>query len=203
MTDYPVITLCGSTRFKEDFERINKELTLQGNIIISVGCFGHSGDTFTDEQKITLDDIHKRKIDMADAIYVINKNGYIGSSTRSEIDYAKEHHKKIYYMEPIEGETPIYAIYVYDEPITVEDDFFNFHNRELVGFYHEKDTAIKAVEENWCDIQDYYAKAAMVVELIPGLYPSTPRSRCWYYIWDSKQRSFISAKLPDGGGWIE
>ena len=97
--NYKVITLCGSTRFKDDFERINKELTLLGNIVISVGCFGHSGDTFTEEQKIMLDDIHKRKINMADAIYVINKDGYIGSSTRSEIQYALRLGKQIIYME--------------------------------------------------------------------------------------------------------
>ena len=97
--DYKVITLCGSTRFKEDFERVNRELTLHGNIVISVGCFGHSGDSFTDEQKVMLDDIHKRKIDMADAIYVINKDGYIGSSTRSEIQYALRTGKQIIYME--------------------------------------------------------------------------------------------------------
>lgn len=96
---YKVITLCGSTKFKEDFERINKEFTLSGHIVISVGCFGHSGDTFTEEQKVMLDDIHKRKIDMADAIYVINKDGYIGSSTRSEIKYALEHGKQIIFME--------------------------------------------------------------------------------------------------------
>ena len=99
MNKYKVITLCGSTRFKEDFERVNRELTLMGNIVISVGCFGHSGDTFTDEQKVMLDDIHKRKIDMADAIYVINKDGYIGSSTRSEIQYALRTGKQIIYME--------------------------------------------------------------------------------------------------------
>ena len=97
--NYRVITLCGSTRFKEDFERVNKELTLAGNIVISVGCFGHAGDVFTDEQKIMLDDIHKRKIDMADAIYVINKDGYIGSSTRSEIQYATRLGKQIIFME--------------------------------------------------------------------------------------------------------
>ena len=100
--NYKVITLCGSTRFKEDFERVNKELTLQGNIVISVGCFGHAGDVFTDEQKIMLDDIHKRKIDMADAIYVINKDGYVGMSTQSEILYAALHDKEIIYMEPNE-----------------------------------------------------------------------------------------------------
>ena len=97
--NYKVITLCGSTRFKDDFERINKELTLLGNIVISDGCFGHSGDTFTEEQKIMLDDIHKRKIDMADAIYVINKDGYIGDSTRSEIKYAIAHGKQVILME--------------------------------------------------------------------------------------------------------
>ena len=96
---YKVITLCGSTRFKEDFERVNRELTLCGNVVISVGCFGHSGDVFTDEQKIMLDDIHKQKIDMAEAIYVINKGGYIGHSTRNEIMYAIEHGKQVIFME--------------------------------------------------------------------------------------------------------
>ena len=97
--NYKVITLCGSTRFKDDFERINRELTLMGYIVISVGCFGHAGDIFTEEQKVMLDDIHKRKIDMADAIYVINKGGYIGSSTKSEIKYAKKLGKQIIFME--------------------------------------------------------------------------------------------------------
>lgn len=101
---YKVVTLCGSTKFKQDFIKVQKELTLQGIIVISVGLFGHAdgefGTIITDEIKIMLDDIHKRKIDMADEIFVINKNGYIGSSTKSEIEYAKEHGKKIVYLEP-------------------------------------------------------------------------------------------------------
>lgn len=99
--DYPIITLCGSTRFKDDFMRVQKELTLQGYIVISVGLFGHSGDqeAWTEGTKEMLDNMHKRKIDMAQAIYVINKDGYIGSSTRSEIEYAKAAGKEIYYME--------------------------------------------------------------------------------------------------------
>ena len=96
--NYKVITLCGSTKFKDAFMKAQKELTLQGHIVISVGCFGHSGDVFTDEQKIMLDDMHKRKIDMADEIFVINVNGYIGDSTKSEIEYAKEHDKKVTYL---------------------------------------------------------------------------------------------------------
>ena len=88
---YKVITLCGSTKFKEDFLREQKILTLEGNIVISVGLFGHSGDNevWSEGTKEMLDDMHKRKIDMADEIFVINVNGYIGESTKSEIEYAK------------------------------------------------------------------------------------------------------------------
>ncbi|MBQ3881073.1 MAG: hypothetical protein II730_01095 [Bacteroidales bacterium] len=99
---YPVITLCGSTRFKDQFLEAQKRLTLEGNIVISVGLFGHSGDdeVWTEGTKAMLDDMHKRKIDMADSIYVINVGGYIGESTRSEIEYAKRHGKGIAYLEP-------------------------------------------------------------------------------------------------------
>ena len=105
---YNVITLCGSTRFKDEFMEANKRLTLAGNIVISVGLFGHAGDQEVwenmDEGTLTrtkemLDDMHKRKIDMADEIYVINVGGYIGASTRSEIDYAIAHGKKVRYLE--------------------------------------------------------------------------------------------------------
>ena len=101
---YPVITLCGSTRFKEQFMAVQKKLTLEGNIVISVGLFGHSGDdeVWTPGMKEMLDNMHKRKIDMADAIYVINVGGYIGESTRSEIEYALRNGKKVYYLEPLD-----------------------------------------------------------------------------------------------------
>ena len=108
---YKVITLCGSTRFKDAFMETQKRLTLEGNIVISVGLFGHSGDhevwenldegTLTKTKKM-LDDMHLRKIDMADEIYVINVGGYIGSSTRAEIAYAKASGKTISYLEPLE-----------------------------------------------------------------------------------------------------
>ena len=81
-----------------------KRLTLEGNIVISVGLFGHSGDdeVWTPGTKEMLDNMHKRKIDMADAIYVINVGGYIGESTKSEIEYALRNRKKVYYLESIE-----------------------------------------------------------------------------------------------------
>lgn len=103
--NYKVITLCGSTRFKDEFMKIQKDLTLQGNIVISVGLFGHADGEFrtviTDEIKTMLDDMHKRKIDMADEIFVINKDKYIGSSTKSEIEYAIKTGKKVNYLESI------------------------------------------------------------------------------------------------------
>lgn len=100
---YKVITLCGSTRFKDEFLREQKRLSLEGNIVISVGLFGHSGDNevFSEGVKEMLDDMHKRKIDMADEIFVINKGGYIGESTRSEIEYAHKTGKVVNYLEPI------------------------------------------------------------------------------------------------------
>lgn len=101
---YPVVTLCGSTRFKDEFYEAQKRLTLEGKIVISVGLFGHSGDAevWTPGTKEMLDDMHKRKIDMADSIYVINVGGYIGSSTRSEIEYALQTGKRVEYLEETE-----------------------------------------------------------------------------------------------------
>lgn len=98
---YKVITLCGSTKFKEQFLEVQKQLTLKGYIVISVGLFGHSGDNevWKPGTKEMLDDMHKRKIDMADEIFVINVNRYIGESTKSEIAYAEETGKKVNYLE--------------------------------------------------------------------------------------------------------
>lgn len=106
--NYKVITLCGSTRFKDEFMKAQKDLTLKGNIVISVGLFSHSGDDEVwenmDEGTLTktkemLVDMHKRKIDMADEIFVINVDGYIGDSTKSEIEYAIKTGKKVNYLE--------------------------------------------------------------------------------------------------------
>lgn len=97
---FKVITLCGSTRFKEEFLEAQKCLTLEGNIVISVGLFGHSGDdvVWTEGVKDMLDRQHLAKIDLADEIFVINVDGYIGDSTRREIAYAEFKGKTIKYM---------------------------------------------------------------------------------------------------------
>ena len=98
---FKVITLCGSTRFKEEFLEAQKRLTLEGNVVITVGLFGHSGDdvVWTEGVKDMLDRQHLAKIDLADEIYVINVGGYIGDSTRREIAYAEYKGKSITYLE--------------------------------------------------------------------------------------------------------
>lgn len=100
---FPVITLCGSTRFQECFEHWQKKLTLAGYIVISVGLFGHKEKDFdmSGETKKMLDRMHFRKIEMADTIYVLNKDGYIGLSTWDEILYAVSLGKNVVFMEPV------------------------------------------------------------------------------------------------------
>lgn len=104
MSKYNVITLCGSTKFKDKFLEVQKELTLQGNIILTVGLFGHSGDdiVWSGNIKSMLDDMHFAKIDMSDEIFVINVDGYIGESTKKEIEYAISKGKKVRYLENLE-----------------------------------------------------------------------------------------------------
>ncbi len=101
--EFKIITLCGSTRFKDAFIEAQKRLTLEGNIVISVGLFGHSGDeeVWKENTKDMLDRMHLRKIDMADEIYVINVDGYIGDSTKKEIAYALSRGKKVSYLEEL------------------------------------------------------------------------------------------------------
>ncbi len=90
-----VITLCGSTKFKNEYHKINRKLTLEGNVVISVGVFGYEEE---DEIRELLQKIHRKKIDMADEIFVINVDGFISVHTQQEIDYAKKIGKPIKYL---------------------------------------------------------------------------------------------------------
>lgn len=100
---FKVITLCGSTRFKNEFLQAQKELTLKGYIVISVGLFGHSGDAevWENDTKTMLDHMHLAKIDMAESIFVVNPGGYIGTSTEREIYHALNTNKIVYSIVPI------------------------------------------------------------------------------------------------------
>jgi hypothetical protein len=98
----PIVCMCGSTKFKEVWISENARLTLEGNIVLSVGMFGHADGTMQNIQqngsKIKLDDLHKRKIDLCDWVWVLDVDDYIGESTRSEIEYAKEKGKLIRFL---------------------------------------------------------------------------------------------------------
>lgn len=99
---YHVITLCGSIKFKPEFIKAQEELTLKGNIVLTPNFFSAiKKDEITIETKKMLDEMHRQKIDMSNEIYVINFGGYIGESTKSEIEYAKAKGKKVSYLENI------------------------------------------------------------------------------------------------------
>ncbi|MET0415800.1 MAG: hypothetical protein ABW022_07245 [Actinoplanes sp.] len=95
-----VVTICGSTRFRQEMADANRRLTLAGHIVLAPGVFQHDGDEITEEQKAELDDLHFAKIRMSDGVYVCNVDGYIGASTRREIEYARQLGKLITHLEP-------------------------------------------------------------------------------------------------------
>lgn len=101
-----IVVLCGSTRYFEAFRQANLELTIAGKIVLSIGCDTKSDHDLealrTAGSKVKLDELHKRKIDLADSVYVLNVNGYVGESTRSEINYARSHTKPVTFL--VEGE---------------------------------------------------------------------------------------------------
>jgi hypothetical protein len=91
------VVLCGSTRFRTEFEHLTRELTLAGVIVLGPGVFGHVESVDTSAAKPALDLLHRRKIDLADYAVVINPGGYIGESTRAEIAYAHAAGKPLHY----------------------------------------------------------------------------------------------------------
>lgn len=94
-----VVCFCGSTRFKQEFEEAEKRFTLAGRIVLTVGFFGHhEKEPVLKSVKERLDELHLRKIDIADYVYVINPGGYIGDSTAREIAYAVGLGKAVFYL---------------------------------------------------------------------------------------------------------
>ena len=96
-----IVCLCGSTRFKDTFFDVAKDLTCKGQIVLAPFHFRKCGDALTPELETLLSELHFKKIDIADEVFVLNVGGYIGDSTRSEIEYATKHGKPIKYLEEI------------------------------------------------------------------------------------------------------
>lgn len=113
-----IITLCGSSRFKKEILQVAHDLTLQGNIVLSPFVFHHMEDEeMPTELLIQLENLHREKIEMSDAIFVVNVNKYIGESTYGEIDWAQRKKKQIYFLVPMEDEKPAEEAPVEEEPV--------------------------------------------------------------------------------------
>jgi hypothetical protein len=103
-----IVCLCGSTRFSDAFRKANLDETLSGNIVLTIGCdmrsdaelFYGMPEEAKAKIKRDLDELHLRKIDLADEVLILNVDGYIGSSTRNELEYARAHRKLIRFLEP-------------------------------------------------------------------------------------------------------
>lgn len=99
-----IVCLCGSTRFKEAFEKAARDETLAGRVVLSVGMFGHVEELdMAGSVKRQLDKLHLFKVELADEVLILNVGSYIGESTRNELEYAKGLGKTIRYLEPVEG----------------------------------------------------------------------------------------------------
>lgn len=97
-----VVCLCGSTKFKKEFIAANFRETMMGKIVLTVGWFSHTDENIfypTTEEKTMLDELHKRKIDLADEVLILNVGGYIGESTKGEMEYAYAHNKKVRFLQ--------------------------------------------------------------------------------------------------------
>lgn len=96
-----IVCLCGSGRFRDAFEKAEYDETLKGKIVLTIGCNTHDVARCEElkHHKPMLDELHKRKIDLADEVLILNVGGYIGESTHSEIEYAIDRNKVIRFLE--------------------------------------------------------------------------------------------------------
>lgn len=94
-----VVTICGSMKFKDKMMEVARDLEIKNKYVV-IQCV-YSNDKFNEEEQVLLADLHYKKIDISDAIYVVNVDGYIGTSTKKEIEYAKLLNKEIFSLEPL------------------------------------------------------------------------------------------------------
>ena len=94
-----VVTICGSMKFKDKMMEVARDLEIKNKYVV-IQCV-YNNDKFNEEEQVLLADLHYKKIDISDAIYVINVDGYIGTSTKKEIEYTKSLNKEIFSLEPL------------------------------------------------------------------------------------------------------
>jgi ACT domain-containing protein len=96
-----IITVCGSLKFEQEMKYYAEKLELEGNCVLSVIYPTKNNEDYTKDEIRILGIGHIKRIDISDAIFVVNKNGYIGEAVRNEIEYAKKRNKEIIYLESI------------------------------------------------------------------------------------------------------
>lgn len=96
-----VITICGSMRYSKEMMKISEELELKNGYAVIQCVYNVDGLKYEGMDASILDKIHRKKIDISDAIYVVNIDGYIGNSTKNEIEYAINNGKEVIYHEKI------------------------------------------------------------------------------------------------------
>ncbi len=94
-----VVTICGSMKFQDKMMEVAKDLEVKNKYLV-IQCVYATSEFSEEEQKI-LGDLHYKKIDISDAIYVVNVDGYIGNTTSKEIEYAKKLGKEVIYLVPV------------------------------------------------------------------------------------------------------
>lgn len=99
--DIKVITICGSMRYSKEMMKIAEELELKEGYAVIQCVYNVDGQKYEGIDASILDKIHRKKIDISDAIYVVNINGYIGESTKKEIEYANNNGKEVIYHEKV------------------------------------------------------------------------------------------------------
>jgi hypothetical protein len=97
--EFTVITLCGSMRFREEFNRLDAELTLAGHVVLTPTALDPSRE-LTAEERARLGRVHLQKIAMSDEVLVVNVGGYLGDSTRREIEHARSRGLAVSFLEP-------------------------------------------------------------------------------------------------------
>jgi len=102
MDNIKVVTISGSMKFKDKMMQVAEELELKNGYAVIQCVYGNNGHSYTEENFEMLSKLHFKKIEISDAIYVVNVGGYIGSATKKEIEYAQSLNKEILSLEPLD-----------------------------------------------------------------------------------------------------
>ena len=159
-----IVCLCGSTRFSDAFRQANLRETLAGKIVLTIGCDFKSDDALglTQADKDRMDELHLRKIDLADEVLILNVDGYIGASTFLELQYARRTGKRIRFLEDYYGQPPISDAVTKERLAgivrTLNDTADQLNRFRGVG------ASVTEWEKRWSELLDEYERVCKEIE---------------------------------------